>query len=126
MPPGLMDDVKTTLKRVEGSMGLGFGSIPSSPFCQGPFFSNISIWKFDSPRPGLRRRASSYMVSITKAATHARMHAARAAAAEAAACHAARMPVLKQQRAHAAAMLAAAADAVAILATKFSVDLVAS
>jgi hypothetical protein len=37
------------------------------------------------------------MVSITKAATHARMHAAAAAAAEAAACHAARMPVLKQQ-----------------------------
>ena len=36
------------------------------------------------------------MVSITKAATHARMHAAAAAAVEAAA-HAACIPVLKQQ-----------------------------
>jgi hypothetical protein len=45
---------------------------------------------------------------------------------EAAACHAARIPVLKQQHAHAAAMLAAAADAVAKLVANFSVDLVAS
>ena len=39
------------------------------------------------------------------------------------ACHAVRIPVLKQQHAHAAAMLAAAADsaAAAKLATKFSV-----
>jgi hypothetical protein len=40
---------------------------------------------------------------------------------EAAACHAVRMPVLKQQHAHAAAMLAATADAAAKLATIFSV-----
>ena len=45
---------------------------------------------------------------------------------EAAACHAPCIPVLKQQHAHAVAMMAAAADAVAKLATKFSVDLVAS
>jgi hypothetical protein len=45
---------------------------------------------------------------------------------EAAAYHAACMPVLKQQHAHAAAMLAAAADAVAKLVANFSVDLVAS
>jgi hypothetical protein len=37
------------------------------------------------------------------------------------ACRAARMPVLKQQHAHAAAMLLAAAGAAAKLATKFSV-----
>jgi hypothetical protein len=35
-------------------------------------------------RLGLRRRVSRYIVSITKAATHARMHAAAAATAEAA------------------------------------------
>ena len=44
---------------------------------------------------------------------------------EAGACHEARMPVLKQHHAHAAAMLAAAvdamADAAAELATKFIV-----
>jgi hypothetical protein len=45
---------------------------------------------------------------------------------EAATYHAACIPVLKQHHAHAATMLAAAADAVATLATKFSVDLVAS
>jgi hypothetical protein len=53
------------------------------------------------------------MVSITKAAAHASF--------EAAACHAARMPVLKQHHAHAVAMLTAAAHAAAKLATKFSV-----
>jgi hypothetical protein len=45
------------------------------------------------------------MVSIAKATTHARMHAAAdAAAAEAAACHAARMPVFKAAACHAASM----------------------
>jgi hypothetical protein len=66
------------------------------------------------------------MASTAKAATLSRLRAAAAAAADAEACLAARVPVLKQHHAHAAAMLAATADTIAKLATKFSVDLVAS
>ena len=32
---------------------------PSSPFCPGPFFSNISIRKFNSPRPGFCSKGQS-------------------------------------------------------------------
>jgi hypothetical protein len=84
------------------------------------------------------------MVSITKAATHARMHAAAAAASKAVAAEATCMPCSTHAGFEAAAcyglcsmhtgfeaaacpcscharMMAAAADAVAKLATKFSV-----
>jgi hypothetical protein len=46
------------------------GSPPSSSFCPCPLISNISIRKFDSPRLGLLRRVSSYMVSITMFVRH--------------------------------------------------------